>query len=136
MVGPDGTAAELAAVRATLGERDAKIATLEGTIATNVQTQSALQTAQQESAKSREERDADKQQIGSLEAKVTQIEAALKEAQATSTQRQQEIRTLSNCLNGTAVALAFGKTGRWSSAELAITAVESACKASEPLLQR
>ena len=137
---PDVTGRELAAARQTIAERDAKLASLEGTLATNTQAQSALQTSAQQTQQAndtlRQERDAAQQQVKALEVKVTQTEASLKEQLTLTTLQQNNLSTLSSCLNGTAVALAFGRTERWNSADLALNAVAGACKAAEPLLRR
>jgi len=137
----DGSAGgALAAAQRAVTERDAKIASLEGTIATGAKAQSALQTsvqsAQQESVTMRDARDSAAQQVTALEAKVRETEASLKDAQALTSKQRQDLRILSTCLNGTAVALAFGRTGRWPSADVALAAVADACAASTPLLQR
>ena len=134
------TARELAAAKTAIEQRDAKIAALEGTVATNTQMQSALQSSAQSTTRQNDilktERDSATQEVTALEAKLQQTETSLKGTQATITKQTADLRTLSSCLNGTSVALAFGRSGRWSSADLALGAVAAACKASESLLQR
>lgn len=137
----DGSAArQLAAAKTAIEQRDAKIAALEGTVATNTQMQSALQSSAQGTKKENDvlkgERDSAKQEVTALEAKLKQTETSLKDAQTTVTKQTADLKTLAGCLNGTSVALAFGRSGRWPSADLALGAVAAACKASEPLLQR
>lgn len=130
----------LAAARSALSGRDTKIASLEATIASNTQAQQSLQTsvqsAQQEKAVLTSQRDASQKQVTTLETKVKDAETTLQTQQALTTKQQQQLKTLSTCLNGTAVALAFGRSGRWASADLALSAVADACKASEALLKQ
>lgn len=130
----------LAAAQSALSGRDTKIASLDATIASNAQAQQSLQTslqsAQQEKAVLTSQRDASQKQVTSLEAKVKDTDATLATQQALTTKQQQQLKTLSTCLNGTAVALAFGRSGRWPSADLALSAVADACKASEALLKQ
>lgn len=134
------TARQLAAAKTAIEQRDAKIAALEGTVATNTQMQSALQSSSQSTKKENDilktERDSSKQEVTALEAKLKQTEASLKDSQAAVTKQTADLKTLSSCLNGTSVALAFGRSGRWPSADLALGAVAAACKTSESLLQR
>ena len=136
----DVTARELAAARDAITQRDARIASLEGAVATGTQAQSALQStaksAQDESVALKNERDEAKLRVGQLETKLMQTEGNLSDLQKVSTKQLADIRALSTCLNGTAVGLAFGRTNRWSSADFALAAVQDACKASESLLQR
>ena len=136
----DATARELTEARAALQQRDAKIASLEGTVATGSQAQSALQgtakAAQDENAALKAERDDAKLRVSALETKLMETQGQLTDLQKTSAKQATDIRSLANCLNGTAVGLAFGRTNRWSSADFALAAVSDACKASESLLQR
>ncbi|MDA0301619.1 MAG: hypothetical protein O2822_03755, partial [Chloroflexi bacterium] len=133
-------ARELAAARDAIVQREAKIASLEGAITTRTQEQSALQSsaesAQGQVAALTDERDAAKQRVGLLEAELMQTKGDLKDEQARTAKQQAELKTLSTCLNGTAVGLAFGRTNRWSSADVALAAVADSCKAAESLLQR
>ena len=82
------------------------------------------------------ERDDAKQRVSALETKLMETQGQLTDLQKTSAKQATDIRSLANCLNGTAVGLAFGRTNRWSSADFALAAVSDACKASESLLQR
>jgi hypothetical protein len=136
----DATARELDAARVAITQRDAKIASLEGTVATGSQAQSALQStaqsAQSDNAALKNERDQAKQRVALLETKLMQTEGSLTDLQKVSAKQAQDIKTLTTCLNGTAVGLAFGRTNRWTSADFALAAVVDACKASESLLQR
>jgi hypothetical protein len=133
-------ARELAAAHDAITQRDAKIAGLEAAIATRTQEQSALQSsaesAQGQAVALTEERDTAKQRVSLLETELMQAKGDLKDAQAAAAKQQAELKTLSTCLNGTAVGLAFGRTNRWSSADFALAAVADSCKAAESLLQR
>lgn len=133
-------ARELAAAHDAIAQRDARIANLEGTIAARAQEQSVLQNSA-ESAQGRvaaltDERDTAKQRVALLETELMETKGDLKDAQAVTAKQQAELKTLSTCLNGTAVGLAFGRTNRWSSADFALAAVADSCKAAESLLQR
>ena len=120
--------------------RDARIANLEAALVANERAQTAmhasLNTAQQDNATLTGARDASQKQVTALEARVRAIEASLKDAQTLTTKQKQDLKTLSSCLNGTTVGLAFGRTGRWSAADLALASVVDACKAAEPLLRQ
>ncbi len=133
----------LDAARNALSGQNARIATLEAKVAADAQAhqqqqgalQAQLQTAQQQGATLKGERDSSKQQVTALDAKIKDLEETLKTQQTLTTKQQADLKTLSTCLNGTSVALAFGKTNRWSSADVALNSVKDACKAAEPLLR-
>lgn len=131
---------ELTAARDAIAQRDAKIASLEGAVATGSQAQSELQnaakSAQEQGAATARERDDAKQRVSQLESKLMETQGKLTDLEQKSAQQAQELKSLASCLNGTAVGLAFGRTNRWSSADFALAAVADACKASESLLQR
>lgn len=124
---------------AGIAERDQRITTLEARAAEDARTladaQAATQAAQRERDGLRDARDSTQQQVTMLEAKIAQVEAKLAEQQAQITRQQQDLKTLSTCLNGTAVALAFGRSGRWSAADTALAAVSSACSQAGPLMR-
>ena len=134
----DATARELDAARVAITQRDAKIASLEGAVATGSQAQSALQSSakseQDANAALTKERDDAKQRVSQLETKLMETEGRLTDAQAATVKASHDAKTLASCLNGTAVAVAFGRTNRWSSVDFALAAVADACKASEALL--
>lgn len=131
---------ELTAARDAITQRDAKIASLEGVVATGNQAQGELQnvakTAQEQGAATARERDEAQQRVSQLESRLMETQGKLTDLEKKSAQQTQELKSLASCLNGTAVALAFGRTNRWSSADVALAAVADACKASEALLQR
>lgn len=135
----DATARELDAARGAITQRDAKIASLEGTVATGSQAQSALQSSaksvQDANAALTKERDDARRRVSQLETKLMETEGRLTDAQTVAAKAAHDAKTLASCLNGTAVGLAFGRTNRWSSADFALAAVADACKASESLLR-
>ncbi len=66
-------------------------------------------------------------EVARLREQVTKAEASAKAEKETAERIERRIQALSECLNGTAVALQFGRTGAWDPADRALAAVSAAC---------
>ena len=123
----------------------AKLTELQSAVAGAEQTrgalQSAAQTAQASASSVAAERDAANQRLDAaakdlaeLQAKLTSVTATAEQQTALAGQQKQQVRVLTECLSGTLVAVEFGRSGRWSSADRALDAVKDSCTAARALL--
>lgn len=103
--------------------------------------QSAAQTAQASASSVASERDDAKKRLEAaskdlteLQAKLTSVTATAEQQTALAAQQKQQVRVLTECLSGTLVAIEFGRSGRWSSADRALDAVKDSCTAARALL--
>lgn len=69
-----------------------------------------------------------------IQAKLMQATASAEQQTALVGQQRQQLRVLTECLSGTLVAVEFGRSGRWSSADRALEAVKDSCTAARALL--
>ncbi|MGE3856692.1 MAG: hypothetical protein AB7G21_07030, partial [Dehalococcoidia bacterium] len=94
------TARELAAARDAIAQRDAQIATLQGTITTTAQAQSELQSAaksaQDTNASLAAERDEAKQRVSQLETKLMETQGKVTDLEATTARQTQELKSLAS----------------------------------------
>ncbi len=135
------------ASRARAGEAaaNAKLAELQSAVSGADQARATLQTAAQQAQASASsvagERDSLRKQLDDSAKELTELQAKLTSVQATAdqqtvlaTQQKQQVRVLTECLSGTLVAVEFGRSGRWSSADRALEAVKDSCTAARALL--
>lgn len=66
-------------------------------------------------------------EIARLRGQVKEAEASAATAQEATDRATRRIRALTECLNGTTVALQFGRTDAWDPADRALAAVAAAC---------
>ncbi|MBM4410629.1 MAG: hypothetical protein FJ037_04770 [Chloroflexi bacterium] len=66
-------------------------------------------------------------EIARLRDQVKDAKARAQAAQEATDRATRQIRALTECLNGTAVALQFGRTDAWDPADRALAAVAAAC---------
>jgi len=78
--------------------------------------------------------DAATKDAAAVQAKLTQVSATAEQQTALVGQQRQQLRVLTECLSGTLVAVEFGRSGRWSSADRALDAVKDSCTAARALL--
>lgn len=97
----------LSQLEATLGSRD--------TAANTARTEAATQIT------------AAQHEIASLSQRLQQAESSLTQQQQTATELRRQVQLFRECLDGTAVALEFGRRGTWAAADRAIAAVAASC---------
>lgn len=117
-----------AALQASLDEARTKEAALLTAIDAAGQQISDLQTAQERARTAAEASAATAAgEIARLQGQVKTAEATAKTAQEAADRAARRVQALTECLNGTAVALQFARSDSWGPADRALAAVASAC---------
>ncbi|RLT27512.1 MAG: zinc ribbon domain-containing protein [Chloroflexi bacterium] len=134
-------AARLDATRAhaAANESAQQLADVKAAMTSADQARVALQTsAQQAQQSATSQRDDLQKKLDDASKQITDVQAKLTTAESTANEQtklaglqKQQIKVLSDCLSGTQVAIEFGRSGRWNSADLALSTIAASCTAAK-----
>jgi septal ring factor EnvC (AmiA/AmiB activator) len=100
--------------------------------------QTSAQQAQQNASSVTSQRDDLQKKLDDASKQLTEVQTKLTTAEASVTEQtkltglqKQQIKALSDCLSGTQVAIEFGRSGRWNSADLALQTIAASCTAAK-----
>ena len=119
---------QLADLKAAMTSADQARVTLQ-TTAQQAQTNVSSITSQRDDLQKK--LDDTSKQITEVQAKLTTAESTANEQTKLTGLQKQQIKALSDCLSGTQVAVEFGRSGRWNSADLALQTVAASCTAAK-----